>query len=108
MVLFRRIYELHVHYSQAVFFIKKKKKIIKKRKQETNSKPTVGLKRLNGNGVTRNAAELPKVLNYLFSIVGQKLAANVRDANCHYKEYLANANFPSSFSLNQLFPLILD
>ena len=40
--------------------------------------------------MTRNAAELPKVLNF-FSTVGQKLGANVPDTNCHYKEYLTNA-----------------
>ena len=60
------------------------------------SKPIVGLKRLNGNGVTRNPAELPNVLNDFFSTVGQKLV-NVPDSNCHYREYLANTNFTSSF-----------
>ena len=59
----------------------------------------VGLiKRLNGNGVTRNPAERPpNVLNDYFSTVGQKLAANVPDSNCHYREYLTNTNFTSSF-----------
>ena len=61
------------------------------------SKPIVGLKRLNGNGVTHNVAELPNVLNDFFSTVGQKLASNIPDANCRYKDYLANANFTSSF-----------
>ena len=66
-------------------------------RNKRKSKPIVGLKRLNGNGVTHNVAELPNVLNDFFSTVGQKLASNVPDANCHYKEYLANANFTSSF-----------
>ena len=56
-----------------------------------------GLKRLNGNGVTRNPAELPNVLNDFFSTVGQKLAAKVPDSNCHYNEYLINTNFTTSF-----------
>ena len=61
------------------------------------SKPVVGLKRLNGNGVTRNPEELPNVLNDFFSTVGQKLAANVPDSICHYSEYLINTNLASSF-----------
>ena len=51
------------------------------------SKPILCLKRLNGNGVTHNPEELPNVLNDFFSTVGQKLAANVPDSNCHYSEY---------------------
>ena len=66
-------------------------------RNKRKSKPIVGLKRLNGNGVTRNPAELPNVLNDFFSTVGQKLAANVPDSNCHYREYLADTNFTSSF-----------
>ena len=66
-------------------------------RDKRKSKPIVGLKRLNGNGVTHNVAELPNVLNDFFSTVGQKLASNIPDANCRYKEYLANANFTSSF-----------
>ena len=58
-------------------------------RNKRKSKPIVGLKRLNGNGVTRNTAELPNLLNEFFSTVGQKLAANVPDSNCHYREYLA-------------------
>ena len=66
-------------------------------RNKRKSKPIVGLKRLNGNGVTRNPAELPNVLNEFFSTVGQKLAANVPGSNCHYREYLTNTNFTSSF-----------
>ena len=47
--------------------------------------------------MTHNVAELPNVLNDFFSTVGQKLASNIPDANCRYKDYLANANFTSSF-----------
>ena len=47
--------------------------------------------------MTRNPAELPNVLNDFFSTVGQKLAANVPDSNCHYSEYLINTNLTSSF-----------
>ena len=68
-------------------------------RNKRKSKPiVVGLiKRLNGNGVTRNPAERPNVLNDYFSTVGQKLAANVPDSNCHYREYFTNTNFTSSF-----------
>ena len=68
-------------------------------RNKRKSKPiVVGLiKRLNGNGVTRNPAERPNVLNDYFSTVGQKLAANVPDSNYHYREYLTNTNFTSSF-----------
>ena len=59
-------------------------------RNKRNSKPVVGLKRLNGNGVTCNPEELPNVLNDFFSTVGQKLAANVPDSNCHYSEYFIN------------------
>lgn len=45
-------------------------------RNKRKSKPIIDLKRLNGNGVTHNAAELPNVLNNFFSTVGQKLAAN--------------------------------
>ena len=48
-------------------------------------------------GLKRNTAELPNVINDFFSTVGQKLEANVPDSNCHYREYLANTNFTSSF-----------
>jgi len=65
------------------------------------SKPIVGLKGLNGNGMMRNPAELPNVLNDFFSTVGQKLAANVPDSNCHNREYLSNTNLSSSFFLNR-------
>ena len=58
-------------------------------RNKRKSKPIVGRKRLNGNGVTRNTAELPNLPNDFFSTVGQKLAANVPDSNCHYCEYLA-------------------
>ena len=44
------------------------------------SKPIVGLKQLNGNGMTRNPAELRNMLDDFFSTVGQKLAANVPDS----------------------------
>ena len=54
-------------------------------RNKRKSKPIVGLKRLNENGVSHNVAELPNVLNDFFSTVGQKLASNVPDANCHYK-----------------------
>ena len=66
-------------------------------RNKRKSKPIVCLKRLNGNGVTRNPAELPNVLNDFFSTVGEKLAANVPDSNCHYSEYLINTNLTSSF-----------
>ena len=66
-------------------------------RNKRKSKPIVGLKRLNGNGVTRNPAEIPNLLNDFFSTIGQKLAANVPDSNCHYREYLTNNNFTSSF-----------
>ena len=58
-------------------------------RNKKKSKPVFGLKRLNGNGVTRNPAELPNVLNDFFSTVGQKLAANLPDTNCHYTKYLS-------------------
>ena len=54
-------------------------------------------KLLNGNVVTRNPAELPNVLSDFFSTVGQKLAANVPDSNCHYSKYLTKTNLTSSF-----------
>ena len=41
--------------------------------------------------------EFPNVLNDFFSMVGQKLAANVPDSNCHSNEYLTNTNFSTSF-----------
>ena len=66
-------------------------------RNKRKSKPIVGLKRLNRNGVTRNPAEIPNVLNDFFSTIGQKLTANVPDSNCHYREYLTNNNFTSSF-----------
>ena len=56
-------------------------------RSKRKSKPIVCLKRLNGNGVTRNPAELLNVLNDFFSTVGQKLAANVPDSNCHYRAF---------------------
>ena len=54
--------------------------------------------------MTQNAAELPNVLNDFFSTVGQKLAANVPDTNCHHKEYLAKVNFASSFFFDPVIP----
>ena len=73
-------------------------------RNKRKSKPIVCLKRLNGNDVTRNPAELPNVLNDFFSTVGEKLAANVPDSNCHYSEYLINTNLTSFFFfLNQSF-----
>ena len=54
--------------------------------------------------MTQNATELSNVLNDFFSTVGQKLAANVPDTNCHYREYLAKVNFASSFFFD---PVIL-
>ena len=60
------------------------------------SKPIVHLKQLNGNGMMRNPVELPNILND-FSTVGQKLAANLPDTNCHYTKYLTNTIFTSSF-----------
>ena len=62
-------------------------------RNKRKAKPIVGLKRLNGNGVTRIPAELPNELNDFFSTVGRKLAANVPDSNCHYNESLTNTNF---------------
>jgi len=59
---------------------------------------------LNENGVTRNPAELPNVLNDFFSTVGQKLAANVPDSNCHYREYLSNTDLSSSFFFEPVIP----
>ena len=73
-------------------------------RNKRKSKPIVGLKRLNGSGVAQNAAELPNVLNDFFSTVGPKLAANVPDANCHHKEYLANFNLTSSFFFELVIP----
>ena len=61
-------------------------------------------KRLNGNGVTHYAAELPNVLNDFFSTVGQKLAANVPEANFQHKEYLAKVNLASSFFFEPVIP----
>ena len=66
-------------------------------RNQMKSKPIFGLKRLNGNGVTRSPAKLPNALTDFFSRVGQKLAANVPDKNCHYSEYLINTNLTSSF-----------
>ena len=68
-------------------------------RNKKKSKPIVCLKRLNGNGVTRNPADLPNVLNDFFSTVGQKLAVNVPDSNCHYSEYLNILILPVPFSL---------
>ena len=66
------------------------------------------LKRLNGNGVTRNPAELPNLLNDFFSTVGQKLAANIPDSNCHYSEYLINTNLISSFFFEPVISLDIE
>ena len=38
-------------------------------RNKRKSKPIVGLKRVNGNGVTRNTAELPNVLNDFISFL---------------------------------------
>ena len=65
--------------------------------QKKKSKPIFGLKRLNGNSVTRSPAKLPNALNDFFSTVGKKLAANEPDSNCHYSEYLTNTDLTSSF-----------
>lgn len=66
-------------------------------RNKRNSKPITALKRLNGNEVTHNPAELPNVLNDFFSSVGKKFAANVPDSNRHFSEYLTNVNYVSSF-----------
>ena len=65
--------------------------------QKKKSKPIFGLKRLNGNSVTRSPAKLPNALNDFFSTVGQMLTANEPDSNCHYSEYLTNTDLTSSF-----------
>ena len=89
----------HTYFAQHMNDIKKTWTGINKvmNHNKRNSKPIVSLEQLNGNGVTHNTAELPNVLNDFFSMVGQKLAASVPDSNCHYRKYLANTNFTSSF-----------
>ena len=58
---------------------------------------------ISGEFKYSGTSEHAKCLNHLarsfFSTVGQKLAANVPDSNCHYCEYLlvTNTNFTSSF-----------
>ena len=66
-------------------------------RNKKKSKPIFGLKRLNGNGVTRNPVKLSNALSDFFSTVGKKLAANEPDSNCHYSEYLTNTDLTSSF-----------
>ena len=67
-------------------------------------KKPFGPQRMNGNGVTQNAPELPNVLNNFFSTVGQKLAPNVPDTYCHHNEYLAKVNCASSFFFDPVIP----
>ena len=64
----------------------------------TSCKKPFGPQRMNGNGVTQNAAEVPNVLNDFFSTVGQKLAANVPDTYYHHNKYLAKVNYCASSS----------
>ena len=47
--------------------------------------------------IMHDAAEPPNMPNDFFSMVGQKLVVNIPYGNCHYKEYLTNINFISSF-----------
>ena len=75
-------------------------------RNKRKSKPIIGLNynQLNGNRVTHNGAELPNVLNDFLSTVGQTLAANVPDANCHYEEDLEKVNLASSFFFEPVIP----
>ena len=60
-------------------------------------KPIVALKRSDCNELIHNSAELPNVLNDVFSSVVQKLAASVPTDNHHFSEYLPTINSSSSF-----------